>query len=185
MYFTNQIFAPHLLYAFFDKLKNQIKCCYAAFHGDLHCLIRRKWSSQKEIKFQFGTLSIYTMDHHKFIYQIRRKNLVRQIFGHFSSPEPKAPRWAIRMPMTPSSIFKHLLWNNWANWTQIELKFHMETTWDSIFSNGPGHITKMLATPIYGKTFQNLLHNQKADDLGTWYVALGMWGLPSLFKWWS
>ena len=36
------------------------------------------------------------------------------------------------------------------------------------------------------KTFKNLLlQNQKADDLGTWYVALGMEGLPSLFKWWS
>ena len=34
-------------------------------------------------------------------------------------------------------------------------------------------MTKMAATPIYGKKpFKNLLHqNQKADDLGTWYVA--------------
>ena len=30
-----------------------------------------------------------------------------------------------------------------------------------------------------------LLQNQKSDDLGTWYVAMGMWGLPSLFKWCS
>ena len=49
----------------------------------------------------------------------------------FSSPEPKAPRWAISIPVTllpvrlsvvrPSvNIFKHLLlWNHWANWTQI------------------------------------------------------------------
>ena len=45
-------------------------------------------------------------------------------------------------------------------------------------------MTKMAATPIYGKkTFKNLLlQNQKADDLETWYVALGMWGLLSLFK---
>ena len=48
-------------------------------------------------------------------------------------------------------------------------------------------MTKMAAMPIYGKkTFKQLhLQNQKADDLGTWDVALGMWGLPSLFKWWS
>ena len=39
-----------------------------------------------------------------------------------------------------------------------------------------GHMTKMAATPIL------LLKNQKTNDLGTWYVALGMWGLPSLFK---
>ena len=30
------------------------------------------------------------------------------------------------------------------------------------------------------KPFKNfLLKNQKANDLGTWYVALGLWGLPS------
>ena len=40
--------------------------------------------------------------------------------------------------------------------------------------------------PYMVKTFENLLlQNQKADDLGTWYVASGLWGLPSLFKWWS
>ena len=52
-----------------------------------------------------------------------------------------------------------------------------------VCSNGLGHMTKMAATPIYGKNLLNLLlQNQKADDLGTWYVALGMWCLPSLFK---
>ena len=50
-----------------------------------------------------------------------------------------------------------------------------------------GHITKMAAMPIYGKkNFKNLLlQNQKADDLGTWYVASGIVGLPNLFKRWS
>ena len=45
-------------------------------------------------------------------------------------------------------------------------------------------MTKMTAMPIYGKNPLkiNLFRNQKADDLGTWYVALVMWGLPSLFK---
>ena len=44
-------------------------------------------------------------------------------------------------------------------------------------------MTKMAATPIYGKnSLKNLLlQNQEADDLGTWYVALGVLGLPSLF----
>ena len=39
--------------------------------------------------------------------------------------------------------------------------------------NDPGHRTKMAAAPIYRKTLKNLLLNHKADDLGTWYVALG------------
>ena len=41
----------------------------------------------------------------------------------------------------------------------------------------------MAAMLIYGKKpFKNFLQNQKADDLGICYVALGMWGLPISFK---
>ena len=63
----------------------------------------------------------------------------------------------------------------------------METPYDAgtkVCSKGPGHMSKMAATPISGKKpFKNLLlQNQKSDDLGTWYVAFGLWGLPSLFK---
>ena len=42
-------------------------------------------------------------------------------------------------------------------------------------SNGPGHMTKMAATHIYGKTLLIFfLQKQKSGDLGTWYIALGM-----------
>ena len=44
-------------------------------------------------------------------------------------------------------------------------------------------MTKMAATSIYGKN--PLKSSPEPEDLVTWYVALGMWGLPSLFKWWS
>ena len=69
----------------------------------------------------------------------------------------------------------------------IELKFHVKTPYDElakIYVKYFGHMTKMATTPIYEKkTFKNLLlQNQKADNLETLYVALGMWGLPSLFK---
>ena len=39
----------------------------------------------------------------------------------------------------------------------IEAKFHMEPPWDGgtqVCSNGPGHITKMAAMPIYGKNLK-------------------------------
>ena len=53
----------------------------------------------------------------------------------------------------------------------IKAKFHVEPPWDGVTkvcSNGPGHMTKMAAMPIYGKNFKNLLlWNQKADDLET------------------
>ena len=68
----------------------------------------------------------------------------------------------------------------------IEAKFHMEPPWDGgtkVCSNGPGHMTKMAAMPIYDKNIKNLLlRNQKADDLGSWYAASGARELPSLFK---
>ena len=60
---------------------------------------------------------------------------------------------------------------------RIKAKFYVEPPWDGgtkICSSGPCHMIKMAAMPIYGKTLKNLLlWNQKADDLETWYAALG------------
>ena len=40
-------------------------------------------------------------------------------------------------------------------------------------------MTNMAAMPIYGKNLQTiLLWNQKADDLESWYAALGAQALP-------
>ena len=39
----------------------------------------------------------------------------------------------------------------------IGAKFHMEPLWDmgtKVYSNGPGHMTKMAAMPIYGKNLK-------------------------------
>ena len=64
----------------------------------------------------------------------------------------------------------------------------MEPPWEGgtkIYINGPGHMTKMAAMPIYGKTLKSLLlQNQKSYDLETWHVALGTQALQSLYKWW-
>ena len=41
-----------------------------------------------------------------------------------------------------------------------------------VCSNGPGHMTKMAATPIYDKNpLKNLLQNQIVDDLRIWDVG--------------
>ena len=52
----------------------------------------------------------------------------------------------------------------------VQAKFHVEP-WDErtkVYSSGPGHMAKMTAMPIYGKTLNNLLlQNQKADELET------------------
>ena len=49
----------------------------------------------------------------------------------------------------PINIFKHL-WNHWANLTQISYGDSLGHG-NKVCSNGPGHMTKMTATPIYGK----------------------------------
>ena len=62
----------------------------------------------------------------------------------------------------------------------------MESPWDGgtkVCSNGPGHMTKMAAMPLYGKNLKKfLLLNQTANDLETWYAASGARVLSSLFK---
>ena len=70
----------------------------------------------------------------------------------------------------------------------IKVKFHMALLWDvgtKVCSNGPGHMIKVVAMPIYGKNLKKnlLLRNQKAD-LDSWYASSGAWVLPSLLKWW-
>ena len=49
-------------------------------------------------------------------------------------------------------------------------------------NDGPSHMAKMTAMPKYGENLKNLLWNQKADDLETWYTASGARVLPCLFK---
>ena len=52
-----------------------------------------------------------------------------------------------------------------------------------VYINGPGHMTKMAAMPIYGKHLKNLLlQNQMSYDLETWHVASVTQALQSLYK---
>ena len=80
----------------------------------------------------------------------------------FSSPEPKAPGGANSIPVTRASVRRpsvrpSTISNIFSSETTgpIKLKFRMETPLDAgtkVCSNGPGHMTKMAATSIYGKT---------------------------------
>ena len=79
-----------------------------------------------------------------------RKNLEMFIF---SSPDPKASRLANSIPVTLSSVRQHFQ-------TSSPLKLlgqlNSNFIWipkdggTKVCSNGPGHMTKMAATPIYG-----------------------------------
>ena len=130
---------------------------------------------------------------------LRRLRLHNTLAVHFSkenissSTELKALWWADRIgrPLSsvrPSVRRPHSL-NIFSSETPgpIKVKFHMELLWDGgtkVCSNGPGLMTKMAAMPVYGENLKNLLRNQKANDLETWYAASGARVLQSLFKWW-
>ena len=69
----------------------------------------------------------------------------------------------------------------------IKAKFYVEPPWEGgtkVYINGPCHMTKMAATPIYGiKPLKNLLlQNRRADFHETWYVASGTPAHHSLYK---
>ena len=43
-------------------------------------------------------------------------------------------------------------------------------------------VAKMEALPMYGKKHLKNLQNQKANNIGTWYVLLVMWGPTKLLN---
>ena len=50
----------------------------------------------------------------------------------------------------------------------IEAKFHMGPPWDGgtkVSLNGPGHMTKMAAMPIYGKNLKNFTGSKRSMPL--------------------
>ena len=57
----------------------------------------------------------------------------------------------------------------------IKAKFYVEPTWEGgtkVYINGPGHMTKMAAMPIYGKNLRKSSSPEpEAYDLETWHVA--------------
>ena len=86
-----------------------------------------------------------------------------------------------------ANIFKALLLKKpMTNQSQISCEASLEMG-KKVYINGPGHKTKMAATPIYiygKKNFKNLLQNRKSYDLETWHAASGTQVLQSLFECW-
>ena len=67
-----------------------------------------------------------------------------------------AHRSAYRIPMDPASVRRPFTFSNISSETAwpIKAKFYVEPPWEGgkkVCINGPGHMTKMAATPIYGK----------------------------------
>ena len=118
---------------------------------------------------------------------------MRSISDIFSSPEPSGSQGELLVyPCTsvrPSYVFRpSTISNIFSSETArpIKAKFYVEPPWEGgtkVYINGPGHMTKMAAMPIYGKNLKNLLlQSQKSYDFETWHVASGTQALQSLYK---
>ena len=80
----------------------------------------------------------------------------------------------VRRPSTSVVVRPSTISNDFSTETawQIKAKFYVEPPWEGgtkVYINGPGHMTKMAAMPIYGKNLKTLknLQNQKSYDLET------------------
>ena len=74
-------------------------------------------------------------------------------------PPSSVVRPSVRPSVHPSSVRRPHSLNIFSSETirPFEAKFHMESPWDGgtkVCSNGPGHMTKLAAMPIYGKNFK-------------------------------
>ena len=97
-------------------------------------------------------------------------------------PMVRRPLWSSSLSSsssTISNIFSETAW-------PIKAKYYVEPPWEGgtkVYINGPGHMIKMAALPIHGKTFENLLlQNQKFYELETLLVASGTQALQNFYK---
>ena len=63
---------------------------------------------------------------------------------------------SVRRPSSSSAVRPSTISNIFSSETAwpIKAKFYVEPPWEGgtkVYINGPGHMTKMAATPIYGK----------------------------------
>ena len=67
----------------------------------------------------------------------------------------------------------------------IKAKFYVEPPWEGgmkVSINGTGHMTKMAATPIYGKKLQKSSSTELSYDHETWHGALCTQALRKLYE---
>ena len=95
----------------------------------------------------------------------------------FSSPESKIQWWAYRIGRPLSSVCMCVCVVGMSKFSNIfssettgliKAKFHMEPSWNEgtkVCSNGPGHMTKLGAMPIYGK---NLKKSSSPEPKSRW-----------------
>ena len=81
----------------------------------------------------------------------------------FSSPEPLGSQGELivthSLPIEPASVVRppfSKIFSSETAWP-IKAQFYVEPPWEGgtkVYINGPGHMTKMVAMPIYGKNLK-------------------------------
>ena len=100
--------------------------------------------------------------------------LATSLVVHFSSPEPLGSQGelivypcsvvrpsSVRPSSTISNIFSETAW-------PIKAKFYVEPPWEGgtkVYINGPDHMTKMAATPIYGKNPSKIFFSRTSGQI--------------------
>ena len=93
--------------------------------------------------------------------------VVRELVLPLSSPEPKAHKVSIKYTIGQLSVvrrnppsssvhtFKNIISSNTTGPTEVTFYMEIQSLAETkVYVIGPGHITKMAAVPIYGKTLQ-------------------------------
>ena len=128
------------------------------------------WSLFGEVSSSSGCLGWATLLAHL------SQRLIGELIVYPCSGVRRRRRCCCRRPQFSNIFFSETAW-------PIKAKFYAEPPWEGgtkDYINGPGHMTKMAAMPIYGKNLKNLLlQNQKSYDLETLHVASGTQALQS------
>ena len=125
------------------------------------------------VKSSDGKYLFYFLDYKKIfaLYKILVSCKNSSFLAHLSR---RLIWWAYRIGRPPSSVVRRRLrphsLNIFSSETTgpIKVKFHMELLWGGgtkVCSNGPSHMTKMVARPIYGK---NLKKSSSLEPKGRW-----------------
>ena len=95
----------------------------------------------------------------------RSRRLSGELIGY---PWIRRPSSSVVRPFTFSNIF-----SSKTAWP-IKAKFYVEPLWEGgtkVYINGPGHMTKMAATPIYGKNPSKIFFSRTGGPI---FTKLGM-----------
>ena len=105
----------------------------------------------------------------------RSRRLTGELIGYpwIRRPSSVCPSSVRRRPFTFSNVF-----SSETAWP-IKAKFYVEPPWEGgtkVYINGPGYMTKMAATPIYGKNPSKIFFSKTSRPI---FTKLGMyhWGL--------